>query len=103
MYRAEPVDADDHVFSGPPVAGIDDQVPNGPRLLVDEEVLDVAELAIGRFDAEARHFPSTEQMRTIFRGSARFGDLRREEKLRRERAGAPALRPDPVQGIAVVR
>src|SRR5664279_4264689 len=41
-----PLRRDEHLMAEPPVARVDDQVSNGPGLVVDQHALDVAEIAI---------------------------------------------------------
>ena len=40
----------EHLVAAPPIARVHDQVANRPGVLVDEEVLDVAKIAVGRVD-----------------------------------------------------
>src|SRR5438094_8888943 len=41
---------DEHVMTTPPVARVYDQVANRPRVIVDEQIFHVADLAVVRFD-----------------------------------------------------
>jgi len=66
------------VFSGPPVLRINDQIPNRPRFVVDDEIRDVTDLSIQRLDVIAAHGLSTAQMRialflTVSGIATRFG------------------------------
>ena len=38
------------MFSRPPVSGVDDQVANAPRGIVDQEILDMANLPVAGVD-----------------------------------------------------
>src|SRR5688500_4605072 len=50
------------------VAGVDDQMSNDPGLIVDQEVIDVADLAIGRGQTVTEHRLATPET-TIVRSS----------------------------------
>src|SRR5262249_43448078 len=44
----DPLRRHQHVLAGPPVAGVDIEIPNGPREVLDQEIVDVAEVTIDR-------------------------------------------------------
>jgi len=52
----DPEGRDENFLSGPPVAGVDDQIADRPRFIVKDEILDVTNLAILGLDMVARHF-----------------------------------------------
>ena len=46
----DPLRRDEHLVAAPPIAGVHNQVANRPGVLVNEEVLDVAKIAVGCVD-----------------------------------------------------
>src|SRR4029450_2893028 len=59
----DPLRRDQHAPAGQPVPRVDDDVADGPRLVVDQEVLDVAEVAVGGADVVAHHVAGAPDIR----------------------------------------
>src|SRR2546422_3030161 len=93
----------------PPVARVYDQVANRPRVIVDEQILHVADLTVLRFDMMTNHRVATAQVAVIrsslwlspvalqFLGDSVFGS-----QAARVRAHAPQARAAPVVRVPVV-
>src|SRR4030095_16823369 len=52
-------------MTAPPVARVDDQVSNRPGVIVDEQILEVADLTVGCFDMVADDRVAAAQMAII--------------------------------------
>ena len=62
------------MFAGQPVVCVDDDVPDCPRLVVDKEILDVANLPVPRLDVIAGHGARTLEVRiALLHGPVPFG------------------------------
>src|SRR5438094_2055621 len=111
-HALDPFRRDQHLPAGQPVSRVHDAVADRPRLVVDEEVLDVAKVSIRRLEVIAHHVAGAPQIR--IRVLVLAGDhflhfpvdrvrRRRDDRQCRVRQVAPALRADPVVGVAVIR
>ncbi len=58
----DPLGRNQDLLPRPPVPRIDDQITHRPGLVVDDEILDVTNLPIGRLDAMAAHIARAPQM-----------------------------------------
>src|ERR1035437_9908185 len=58
----DPLQGHHDLLARPPVSCIDDQVTNRPRLVVDDEVIDMANLAVHAMDMMAAYIVGTAQM-----------------------------------------
>src|SRR5664279_5039735 len=59
----DPLRCDEHSLSRPPVPRIDDEIANRPGLVINDEILNVANSAILGFNAISSHVGSAAQMR----------------------------------------
>src|SRR6266508_731337 len=115
-HALDPFRRDQHLAARQPVPRVDDEVADGPRLVVDEKVFHVAEVAVGRLDVVAHHVARAAEIGVhalTLAGEHLLFDLVRLQRCDRhagvrEVGGArvrdltPAERSDPVIGIAVV-
>ena len=58
----DPLRRDQHLLARPPIAGIDDDVANRPVFIINEKVLDVADVTIVSFDIVVCDLLRTAQM-----------------------------------------
>ncbi|MEO8767936.1 MAG: hypothetical protein ABI363_06305, partial [Nitrosospira sp.] len=106
----------------PPVAGVHDEVANGPSLGVNEHPVDVTDLAVGRADVISNHCARAAQMGIVATlpvslclrlgecglplslcCAGRFGTVVIREHHLRSHAVTPDPKPTPVIREAVVR
>src|SRR6185312_2013149 len=59
--RTDPLRRDQHLAAGEPVARIDDHVAHAPALLLDQEILDMADVAVAGADAMAGGIADAEE------------------------------------------
>src|SRR5262245_26835972 len=100
----DPVRRHEDVLARPPVARADFHVANGPRAILDEEVLDVADVAVGGLDVVAGHGAGAPEVWITLRHGLlhRWQDRRPARRKQRIGLGAPRVGTGPVVGIAVV-
>src|SRR5262245_12183434 len=110
-HAPDPLGRDQDLTAGKPVSCVDDDVADRPRLVVDQEIFDVAEVAVGRVDVVAHHVTRAPQMRV---GVLALADdllldltvdgvrLRRGGGQHGIRELSPPIRAVPVVGIPVI-
>src|SRR5256885_1986080 len=107
-HALDPFRRDQDLPAGPPVPRVDDAVADRPRLGVDEEVFDVAEVAVRRVDVVAHHVAGAPEVgirvlplvcQQLLLERARLGHRDRQGRVGQI---APAIRADPIIRIAVV-
>src|SRR5207253_11505636 len=76
-HALDPFRRDQHLPAGQPVPRIDDAVADRPRLVVDEKILDMAEVSIGRLNVVAHHLAGAPEVwirvLPVAREHVRFG------------------------------
>jgi hypothetical protein len=111
MLSIYPVHTHQHLLAaGPPVAGVDHQVADGPGFVLIEEILDMADAAVGGGDVIARHHMAAAQVHVIGRhlgvagralGHGLDGSGQRQGQ-QGQRVESPQLAAGPVGRVVVV-
>src|SRR5262245_11314820 len=107
-HALDPLWRHQHLPARQPVARVDDHVADRPRLGVDEKVLDVADVAVGRLNVVAHHIARAPEIGIrvlpLPRRHLLLERRRRGRRDRQDRIGqlAPAIGTEPVVRIAVV-
>src|ERR1700733_6337009 len=65
VHRVDPPRRHEHLVTNPPIAGVDDQVANRPGAILDEQVLDMADITVGRMYMIADHDRATPQVDVV--------------------------------------
>src|SRR5665213_2625131 len=96
-----PLRRDQNLFPRPPVQRVDNQVANSPRLVVDDKILNVADLSVLCLDITTRHRQGATEMRIVVLVDTRgFRPSRRSA--RRVGAQPPWIRTAPVPWPAII-
>ena len=61
----DPLRRDEHVVAAPPVARVNNQIANRPRVIVDEQIFQVAYVTVRRFDVMTNDGVATAQVAII--------------------------------------
>src|SRR6185312_15972526 len=64
-HRLDPFRRDEHVVAAPPVARVDNQIANRPRVIVNEQIVQVAYVTVCGLDVITDDSPATAQVAVI--------------------------------------
>src|SRR5690242_16903103 len=74
VYRIDPIRRDHHFSAGQPIASVNDEIPNLPGFIVDQEIFHMSNLAVRCFDGISGNFSETAKV-SVLASFSFFGSL----------------------------